>query len=245
MNTVAVIPARFGSTRFPGKALAMLKGKPIIQHVFERVQASGLFRVVMVATDHDKIAETVLGFGGNIAMTSEDLLSGTDRIAEALQYIPEADLIVNVQGDEPLIEASALARLIKAFDSERVQMASLMTQITDESMLQNPNIVKLVVDCEDNALYFSRSLIPYNRDQQSGVNYLRHIGVYAYRREVLWRFVRLPLGKLEQLEKLEQLRALENGIAIRMVYTDYQGIGIDAPEDLERVERQLDVNQIP
>ncbi len=236
MNTVAIIPARYGSTRFPGKALALLKGKPIIQHVFERVQASGLFSLVMVATDHDLIAETVLRFGGNISMTPEDLPSGTDRIAEALKYIPEADLIVNVQGDEPLIETLALAELIKVFRSESVQMASLMTFITEASMLQNPNIVKLVVDNEDNALYFSRSAIPFNRDGQAGTNYLRHIGVYAYRREVLWRFVRLPQGKLEQIEKLEQLRALENGIPIRMVYTDYQGIGIDTPEDLETVE---------
>lgn len=243
MNTVAIIPARYASTRFPGKALALLRGKPIIQHVFERVQASGLFSLVMVATDHDKIVDTVMGFGGNISMTSEDLQSGTDRIAEALQYIHEADLIVNVQGDEPLIETDALAKLIDAFRSERVQMASLMTSITDKSMLHNPNIVKLVVDNDNDALYFSRSPIPFDRDGQSGVNYLRHIGVYAYRREVLWRFVRLPMGKLEQIEKLEQLRALENGIPIRMVYTDYQGIGIDTPEDLARVERLLDTGK--
>ena len=243
MNTVAIIPARYASTRFPGKALALLRGKPIIQHVFERVQASGLFSLVMVATDHDKIVDTVMGFEGNISMTSEDLQSGTDRIAEALQYIHEADLIVNVQGDEPLIETDALAKLIDAFRSERVQMASLMTSITDKSMLHNPNIVKLVVDNDNDALYFSRSPIPFDRDGQSGVNYLRHIGVYAYRREVLWRFVRLPMGKLEQIEKLEQLRALENGIPIRMVYTDYQGIGIDTPEDLARVERLLDTGK--
>ena len=243
MNIVAVIPARFGSTRFPGKALAILRGKPIIQHVFERVQASGLFSVVMVATDHAKIAETVLRFGGNIAMTSDNLQSGTDRIAEALQYIPDADLIVNVQGDEPLIETRALADLIKAFQSEQVQMASLMTKVTDESMLQNPNIVKLVVDSDANALYFSRSAIPFDRDGQGGVNYLRHIGVYAYRRDVLGKFVHLPMRKLEQIEKLEQLRALENGIPIRMVYSDYQGIGIDTPEDLERVERLIENKQ--
>ncbi|GAB1365375.1 3-deoxy-manno-octulosonate cytidylyltransferase [Candidatus Cloacimonadaceae bacterium] len=239
MNIVAVIPARYASTRFPGKALAMLQGKPLIQHVFERVKASELFDMVVVATDHDQIVETVMGFGGNIVMTPSDLPSGTDRVADALQYLPQADLIVNVQGDEPLVDTSALARLIDAFQSDRVQMASLMTLITDPAMLNNPNIVKLVVDSDDDALYFSRSPIPFNRDGQPGVKYLRHIGIYAYRREVLWRFVRLPQANLEQIEKLEQLRALENGIPIRMVYTDYQGIGVDTPEDLALMEKLM------
>jgi 3-deoxy-manno-octulosonate cytidylyltransferase (CMP-KDO synthetase) len=138
MNIVAVIPARYASTRFPGKALAMLQGKPLIQHVFERVKASELFDMVVVATDHDQIVETVMGFGGNIVMTPSDLPSGTDRVADALQYLPQADLIVNVQGDEPLVDTSALARLIDAFQSDRVQMASLMPLITDPAMLNNP-----------------------------------------------------------------------------------------------------------
>lgn len=239
MNVIAMIPARYASTRFPAKALAMLGGKPIIQHVYERVLNSGLFNNVSVATDHDKIVDTVIGFGGNVIMTSEEHQSGTDRIAEALQYLPEAELIVNVQGDEPLIETEVLAKLIQAFKSPVVQMASLMTPISDPNMLINPNVVKVVADNSNNALYFSRSCIPYNRDNIGGMIFYRHIGVYAYSREALWRFVRFPQSTLERIEKLEQLRALENGIPIRMVKTGYQGIGIDTPSDLKQMEELL------
>jgi len=240
MNIVAIIPARYGSTRFPAKALALLQGKPIIQHVYERVLQSQLFTDVCVATDHPEIGAAVQRFGGKAIMTSDQHQSGSDRIAEALKSFPEAKLVVNVQGDEPLIETAPLASLLDVFSDPQVQMASLMTAFSDPILLANPNIVKVVTDLQGNALYFSRSAIPFNRDQDSQLTYFRHIGVYAYTRETLLRFVDLKPSKLEQAEKLEQLRALENGIPIRMVKTAYQGIGIDTPEDLERMENLLD-----
>jgi 3-deoxy-manno-octulosonate cytidylyltransferase (CMP-KDO synthetase) len=236
INCIAIIPARYGSTRFPAKALALLKGKPVIQHVWQRVSDSGLFSKVIVATDHFAIADAVAEFGGIAVMTSDQHQSGSDRIAEAAEAFPDADLILNVQGDEPFIDTSSLADLIAAFDDPTVQMASLMTPITDPAMIENHNIVKVVTDTRHNAIYFSRSPIPFNRDKGMPIEYFRHIGVYAYRREILYKFVSLPIGKLEQSEKLEQLRALENGISIRMVITDYQGIGIDTPEDLKQAE---------
>lgn len=238
-DTIAIIPARYASTRFPAKALALLAGKPIIQHVYSRVAGSGLFNHVLVATDHQAIHDAVLAFGGEVIMTSAHHQSGSDRIAEAAQAYPEAQLILNVQGDEPLIDTASLSDLIAAFNDPQVEMASLMTPILEPAMLNNPNIVKVVTDCLANALYFSRSAIPFNRDDDTTCTYYRHIGVYAYRRETLFRFVALPPGKLEQTEKLEQLRALEAGIPIRMIITDYQGIGIDTPEDLAQVERYL------
>ena len=239
MNVIAVIPARFASTRFPGKPLAMLKGKPIIQSVYERVLNSGLFTSVCVATDDLAIIEAVKRFGGRAVLTSDKHQSGTDRVAEALQYFPEADLVLNVQGDEPLIEREPLQKLISAFEDRKVQMASLMVPFQDLVMLANPNIVKVVTDRQDYALYFSRLAIPYNRDNLSDIIYYRHIGVYAYLTDCLQKFVSLKQGKLEQIEKLEQLRALENGIPIKMVETSYQGIGIDTPADLETVEKML------
>ncbi len=239
IHTLAVIPARYASTRFPAKALALLAGKPIIQHVYERVASSGLFSQTIVATDHEAIYSAVESFGGKVLMTSANHQSGSDRIAEAASAIPEAELIFNVQGDEPLIDISSLAALLQVFADPQVQMASLMTPITDVSMLNNPNIVKVVCNSMHNALYFSRSTIPYNRDNDARITYYRHIGVYAYRRSTLFRFVSLPPSSLEQCEKLEQLRALEAGIPIRMLITDYQGIGIDTPEDLRMVEAML------
>jgi 3-deoxy-manno-octulosonate cytidylyltransferase (CMP-KDO synthetase) len=240
MNVIAIIPARYASTRFPAKALAMLGGKPIIQHVYERVLASNLFNNIVVATDHAAITDAVQAFGGKAIMTSDKHQSGSDRIAEAAKHFPNARLILNVQGDEPLIDTNSLADLIRVFkQDETVQMASLMTPISDSAMLSNPNIVKVVTDVNGNALYFSRSCIPFNRDADVGIVYFRHIGVYAYRAETLARFVALPQSPLEKTEKLEQLRALENGISIRMVKTEYQGIGIDTPSDLKQMEELL------
>ena len=244
LNAIAIIPARFASTRFPAKALALLDGKPIIQHVYQRVVDSGLFSQVLVATDHQAIYDAVTALGGKPVMTSEHHQSGSDRIAEAALMFPDAQIIVNVQGDEPLIDTTSLANLIAAFAASEVQMASLMTPIADPDMLNNPNIVKVVTDTLDNALYFSRSPVPYNRDRDISCTYYRHIGVYAYRRETLLRFVALPPSRLEQLEKLEQLRALEAGIPIRMIITEYQGIGIDTPEDLAQVESYLLNNSV-
>ena len=207
MKIMAVIPARMGSTRFPGKALALLSGKPIIQHVYEAAMATQLFAEVLVATD-------------------------------AITNYP-ADVIVNIQGDEPLIDAVSLEQIVAVFTDPNVQVASLYTTIDEIEMLFDPNIVKVVLDAAGNAIYFSRAPIPYNRDNIPGVTYHRHIGVYAYRRDTLLRFVKLPMGVLEQIEKLEQLRLLENGIPIRMIHTTYQGIGIDTPQDLLLVESIL------
>ena len=235
MNTYAIIPARYASTRFPGKPLALLKGKPIIQHVFENVSASQLFSEVFVATDDMRIANAVEAFGGSAILTSSDLPSGTDRVAACTEHLEDDAIIVNVQGDEPLICSEPLAKLLEVFTDPEVQMASLMTPLTNMEDLPNPNIVKVVVDSKGDALYFSRSPLPYYRDPVPNPQYFRHIGVYAFRKATLQRFVSLNVGKLEQIEKLEQLRALENGIKIRMVETDYQGLGVDTPEDLQRI----------
>ena len=238
MKAIAVIPARYASTRFPAKALEPLVGKPLILWVRDAVSASGLFAEVIVATDSELIKSAVEDFGGRAVLTRPDHASGTDRIAEAAAGL-DFDLIVNVQGDEPLITKEALAPLLEAFEDPSVQIASLMTPLEDPALLADPNTVKVVVDQFSDALYFSRAPIPWDRDGTGYDRYLRHIGVYAYRRSALARFVMLPPGRLEQAEKLEQLRALENGMAIRMVATDYQGIGIDTPADLERVEALL------
>jgi len=231
---IAVIPARFASVRFPGKPLATLKGKPIIQLVYEQVTGSGLFDNVIIATDDERIAEAVRNFGGSYQMTSPHHPSGSDRITEVVRDL-DCDVVFNVQGDEPLIQKEPLALLKDAFNDKEVQVASLMTTITDEAELNNPNIVKIVTGSKSDALYFSRSPIPCNRDRIQDVEYYRHIGVYAYRKQTLLDFVKLPQSSLELTEKLEQLRLLENGIPIRMIKTSYQGIGIDTPEDLDKV----------
>ncbi len=238
MRIIAVIPARMGSTRFPGKALAPLCGKPIIQHVYEAAMSTALFDEVLVATDSISIIDAVSSFGGTAVMTSQSHQSGSDRIAEAITDC-HADIIVNIQGDEPLIDKGSLEQIVAVFKDSTVDVASLYTSIDEIEMLFDPNIVKVVLDNADNAIYFSRAPIPYNRDNIPEVSYYRHIGVYAYRRETLLRFVKLPMGVLEQIEKLEQLRLLEHGIRIRMIATDYQGIGIDTPEDLLLVEAIL------
>ncbi|MCK9331786.1 MAG: 3-deoxy-manno-octulosonate cytidylyltransferase [Candidatus Cloacimonetes bacterium] len=237
MNRYAVIPARYASTRFPGKPLALLAGKPIIQHVWERVHKSGIFNDVIIATDDLKISAVAQEFGAIVMLTDSDLPSGTDRIAAVAEFFEEDSVILNVQGDEPLISTQALKALVEAFNDSEVMMASLMTPFDKEDDLKNPNLVKVVTDYNGNALYFSRSPIPYNRDGEHDCVYFRHIGVYAFRYPALMRFVSLPQGKLEQIEKLEQLRALENGIPIRMINTSYQGIGIDSPEDLESIAK--------
>ena len=238
MKAVAIIPARYHSTRFPGKALAKLLNKPLIQWVWEAVNNSNLFDQVMVATDSVKIKEVVDNFGGIAILTSKEHQSGTDRIAEVAESL-DCDIIVNVQGDEPLINQKVLSSLLKIFEDSSIQIASLMTKIKDLKQLSNPNLVKVVVDNISNALYFSRSVIPYNRDNIHFEDYWQHIGVYAYRRNALMRLVKLPSGKLEQAEKLEQLRALENGIPIKMIKTEYNGIGVDTPEDLLKLESLL------
>lgn len=232
MKRYAVIPARYASTRFPGKPLALLNGKAILQHVYENVLATALFDEVFIASDDLRISAAGESFGAPVIMTDSNLPSGTDRVAAICEMLEPDSVIVNVQGDEPLISKEPLCALLKAFEDESVQMASLITALRDPQDLANPNIVKVVLDACSNALYFSRSPIPFDRDNSGNIPYFRHIGVYAFRYQTLLDFVALPLGKLEQIEKLEQLRALEHGIAIRMVQTNYQGFGIDSPEDL-------------
>jgi 3-deoxy-manno-octulosonate cytidylyltransferase (CMP-KDO synthetase) len=238
VKAIAIIPARYDSTRFPAKALALLQGRPVIQWVWEAAADSGLFDDVIVATDSALIREAVEKAGGKAVLTRPDHPSGTDRVAEVAASL-KARIIVNIQGDEPLIKKTALRELLGAFSDSEVQIASLMTPIRDTALLEERNTVKVVVDVNSNALYFSRAPIPFNRDKSQFYRYWRHVGAYAYRRKALLELVELLPGELEQVEKLEQLRALENGMPIRMVVTDYQGIGIDTPRDLERVETLL------
>lgn len=240
MKRYAVIPARYASTRFPGKPLALLNGKPILQHVYENVLATALFDEVLIATDDLRIANKAESFAATVVMTDSALASGTDRVAAICAKLDADSVILNVQGDEPLISKEPLCALLKAFEDESVQMASLMTSLKDPRDLQNPNVVKVVTDALANALYFSRSAIPFDRDHSADACYFRHIGVYGFRHPALMAFVALPLGKLEQIEKLEQLRALEYGIPIRMVYSSYQGLGIDSPSDLITVSNYLE-----
>jgi 3-deoxy-manno-octulosonate cytidylyltransferase (CMP-KDO synthetase) len=233
VKIIAVIPARFAATRFPGKLMQVLGDKSVIRHTYDNTINTGLFHEVVVATDSDIIYNEIISNGGRVVMSTREHESGSDRIAEAVEGL-DVDIIVNVQGDEPFMERNPLARLIAVFSDEKVQVASLMHKIDDDGQLQNPNIVKLVVDKNNFSLLFSRSCIPYKRNDQAEVNFWRHIGVYAYRKNALLQFVPWPMGVLENIEKLEQLRYLENGISIKMVETTFTSIGIDTPEDLEK-----------
>ena len=231
MKVVAVIPARFGSTRFPGKVLAKLDGKPIVQWVWEAARRSKADSVV-VATDDTKVRDAVEGFGGKAVMTAVSHPSGSDRIWEAIQSL-DADIIVNVQGDEPLMPPEVINSLIGAMSSKPApDMATVVVPCNREEIKDNPNLVKAVVGADGFALYFSRAMIPFLREGGAETEVYRHWGIYAYTRDALKRFVSLPEGKLERCEKLEQLRALENGMRIKVISTDFQSIGIDTPEDL-------------
>ena len=242
MKVVAILPARYGSTRFPGKPLADIAGKPMIQHVYERTALTSSVDRVIVATDDERIRVAVEAFGGEVEMTRDDHPSGTDRLAEVAGKI-EADLIVNVQGDEPLIDPVMIeAAIAPLLDNPAIEMGTLMTRIHTPEEYANSNIVKVVVDQAGFALYFSRAPIPHGRELP--VNTIpeatfKHIGLYVYRRDFLLQYPSLPETPLEQLEKLEQLRALENGHRIRIVETDLQSIGVDTPEDIDLVLQQL------
>ena len=235
MKAVAVIPARYGSTRLPGKPLLDICGKPLIQRVWEVVsRVHGLDKII-VATDDERIAEVVRGFGGKALMTSADCQSGSDRVREVAQTV-DADVYVNVQGDEPLLEPSAIEKLLEVFAHDSsVQVATLCSSISQEEA-QSPNQVKVVRDHAGNALYFSRAPLPFVREANETVDYLGHIGIYAYRREALCSFTSLPASPLEQAEKLEQLRFLQAGIPIRVLEVPRMGVGVDTQEDLERVQ---------
>ncbi|MCD4819831.1 MAG: 3-deoxy-manno-octulosonate cytidylyltransferase [Candidatus Cloacimonetes bacterium] len=236
MNVIAIIPARYNSTRLHGKPLKLLTDRTLIQHVYESVASTEIFSEVIVATDDQRIFDHVVSFGGIVEMTSPNHKSGTDRIAEVCQE-KNFDLVINIQGDEPFISKEPLHSLINLFSDKMVQIASLMHILTDD--ISNPNSVKVVCNRNNFALYFSRSVIPFNRDKNNNSFAFKHIGVYAFRRKSLFEFINLPLGKLENIEKLEQLRLLENGIPIKMVETDYKGFGIDTLEDLEKARKMF------
>jgi 3-deoxy-manno-octulosonate cytidylyltransferase (CMP-KDO synthetase) len=235
---LGVIPARFASSRYPGKALATLAGKPMIEHVWERANMSRYLSDVLVATDDDRIANAVHKFGGRVRMTRADHPTGTDRLAE-IASSEDAVLYVNIQGDEPLIDPEAIdAAILTVHGDDAVDMGTLKKQIADPTDIVNTNVVKVVTNLLGDAIYFSRCPIPYERDGQTGVPvYFKHIGLYVYRREFLLRYPDLAVGPLEQAERLEQLRALENGYRIRVAATDYESLGVDTPEDLERVNQ--------
>ena len=238
MNVAAIIPARYTSVRFEGKPLAPIKGIPMIQHVYERVMECPLIERTLVATDDDRIFNAVKDFHGEAFMTSTHHKTGTDRLAEVAAKI-NSDVIVNIQGDEPLVEhemiSQAIAPILKDPD---LPMSTLKVAINDEREIQNTNVVKVVTDLEGYAIYFSRSPIPFSRN--SGDNaYFKHIGLYVYRKDFLLRFTNLPQGPLELAEGLEQLRALEHGFKIKVEMTKYDTIGVDTREDLKRVEEVL------
>ena len=243
MRFTAIIPARYASTRFPGKPLAILGGKPVIQRVYEQV--SSVLSEVYVATDDQRIYDTVELFGGRAVMTRSDHKSGTDRIQEAVEKTgATADVIINVQGDEPFIQPSQIQTLMQLFDAPETQIGTLGKLFESLEAVENPNSPKIVVDERGFALYFSRSVIPFirgvEREEWFGqYPFLKHLGVYAYRREVLSQVTRLPQSSLEKAESLEQLRWLQNGYRIRVGLTDVETVGIDTPEDLARAEEFL------
>jgi 3-deoxy-manno-octulosonate cytidylyltransferase (CMP-KDO synthetase) len=234
MNIVAVIPARYAATRFPGKLMQMLGNKTIVRHVYDNAVATNLFNDVFVVTDNDIIYQNITANGGKALMSKSEHESGSDRIAEAVMTMP-VDVIINIQGDEPFIKREPLEKLVRLFDDPAVQVASLMRKISKEEA-DNPNNVKVITDRSGFALYFSRSTIPYLRDKEMNVSYFLHIGVYAYKKDALTKFTQWPQSVLEKTEKLEQLRYLENGIKIKMAETDYDNIAIDTPGDLQKAK---------
>lgn len=243
MKFTGIIPARYASTRFPGKPLALLGGKPVIQHVYEKVAA--VLEAAYVATDDERIYDAVKSFGGQVVMTRTDHKSGTDRIEEAIEKIGgEWDVVVNVQGDEPFVAKSQLDTICHCFDDPTTQIATLGKPFESMEAVQNPNSPKIVVDNMGFAMYFSRSVIPYVRGKEKSswlthYPFLKHLGIYAYRKDVLRQVTQLPQSSLEIAESLEQLRWLQNGFKIKVGTTDVETVGIDTPQDLERAEEFL------
>jgi 3-deoxy-manno-octulosonate cytidylyltransferase (CMP-KDO synthetase) len=242
MKVVCIIPSRYDSTRFPGKPLADLCGKPMIQHVYERVLTAETVSKAFVATDDERIFSAVQKFGGHAIMTSAAHRSGTDRIAEAVSMLDvgNTDIVVNIQGDQPLFEPSQIDEVARPLlDDPAIPMSTLIYKIVREEEIVHPNAVKVVFDRDHFAVYFSRATIPYVRDRGREVSYYKHHGIYAYRREFLETFTRLPEGVLEKLEALEQLRALEYGYRIKVVVTPYDSVEVDTPQELDRVRSLL------
>ena len=238
MKTIAMIPARWAATRFPGKLMQVLGDKTVIRHTYETTVATGLFDEVVVVTDSDMIFREITACGGKALMSRKEHESGSDCIAEVAAGM-DVDIIINVQGDTPFVKKEPLQKLLRQFDDPSVQVASMMRVLTDKNDIADPNFVKVVVDKNMNSLFFSRSSIPYPRDKEIPAVYYEHIGVYAFRKKALMNFTRWPLARLEAAEKIECLRYLENGIPLKMVIVDYLGVEIDTPEDLEKASRFL------
>jgi len=239
MRVIAAIPARYQSSRFPGKPLALILGKPMIQYVYERSSAACRVDEVWVATDDQRIYEAVKSFGGKVVLTSPNHESGTERVAEVARKIP-ADVVINIQGDEPLIRPEAIDILAEAMaEDQNTPMATLKRKISRKQDIDNPNCVKVVTGREGFALYFSRFPIPFDRDGHVPPCVYQHIGIYAYRKDFLLQIPALPPSTLEQTERLEQLRILENGYKIKVIETDYESYGVDTPEDVPRIESML------
>lgn len=240
MKIISMIPARYSATRFPGKLMQDLEGKTVILRTYEATVATGLFDDVFVVTDSDIIFKEIVANGGKAIMSIKEHECGSDRIAEAVEFMDDVDIVVNVQGDEPFTEVTSLKKLIDVFendDNNEIDLASLMVNITDKDEIKNPNTVKVITDSNNFALYFSRSPIPFPRDKTVSTKYYKHKGVYAFRRAALLDFYRLPMLELEASEKIECIRYLEYSKKIKMVETDVQGVEIDTPEDLERAKK--------
>lgn len=235
MKKIGIIPARYGSSRFPGKPLVDISGKPMIQHVFERAMESSLDEIY-VATDDQRIVDRVIAFDGNVLLTSPNHPSGTDRCGEASikLHLDDNDIIVNIQGDEPFIQKEQIDALVALFDQPDVEIATLVKPFDNPLDAQNPNKVKVVFSNQHKALYFSRSPIPYPRDHEE-ITYYKHLGIYAYRYQTLKKLITLPISSLEKVEKLEQLRWLENNFSIFVAITDHESIAIDTPEDMHKI----------
>ena len=241
MKTCAFIPARYAATRFPAKLMQMLGNKTVIRHTYDNTVATGLFNEVYVVTDSDIIYKEIISNGGKAVMSIKEHESGSDRIAEAIIDI-EVDIVVNVQGDEPFVKREPLEKLLKVFageDGKNIQVASLMQVMKEQQFIDDPNYVKVAVDKNMNSLMFSRSVLPYPRSKEESTVYYEHIGVYAFRKQALLNFTNWEMTPLEKAEKIECLRYLENGIPLKMVVTEYMGVEIDTPEDLERAAQLL------
>lgn len=238
MKIGAFIPARYAATRFPAKLMQTLGEKTVIRHTYDNTVATRLFDAVYVVTDSEIIFNEITQHGGNAIMSMRSHESGSDRIAEAVKDVA-VDIVVNVQGDEPFVKRDPLEKVIAVFSDATVQVASLMQVLTDTSLIQDPNYVKVTVDNNNNALFFSRSIIPYPRSTESPITYYEHIGVYAFQKQALLNFTNWPMSPLEAAEKIECLRYLENGVSIKMVLTEYMGVEIDTPADLIKAAKLL------
>ena len=238
MKIGAFIPARYAATRFPAKLMQTLGDKTVIRHTYDNTVATRLFDAVYVVTDSEIIFNEITQHGGKAIMSKRSHESGSDRIAEAVQDL-DIDIVVNVQGDEPFVKREPLEKVIAVFSDTTVQVASLMQVLTDNTLIQDPNYVKVAVDKYNNALFFSRSVIPYPRSTESAITYYEHIGVYAFQKQALLNFTNWPMSPLEAAEKIECLRYLENGISIKMVVTEYMGVEIDTPADLIKAAKLI------